>query len=81
MKFSDLIASFGVIVLLTAFLANMYCKLPTQSKLYAFLNFFGAAICCYGAYLVRFYPFIILEGVWAIFGLLSLFKNHKSSNS
>ena len=74
MKFSDVIASFGVIVLLIAFLANMYGKLPTQSKIYALMNFFGAAICCYGAYLVRFYPFIVLEGAWAFFGFISLFK-------
>lgn len=74
MKTSDIIASIGVIILLIAFLLNLYKKLPVTSMLYGVLNFVGAAICCFAAYLVDFYPFVILEGAWAFFGLLSLIK-------
>ncbi|HEY2582561.1 MAG TPA: hypothetical protein VGI43_12185 [Mucilaginibacter sp.] len=74
MKTSDALASIGVIILLIAFLLNLYKKLPTQSKLYGFLNFLGAAICCFSSYLISFYPFIALEAVWAIVALLSLFN-------
>jgi len=74
MKISDIVASIGVIILLVAFLMNMYNKLPVSSKIYGMLNFVGAAVCCYGAYMVRFYPFIVLEGAWAFFGFISLFK-------
>jgi hypothetical protein len=56
-------------------LLNLYKKLPVSSKLYGILNFVGAAICCFAAYLVRFYPFVILEGAWSFFGLLGLIKN------
>jgi hypothetical protein len=74
MKLSDILASIGVIILLVAFGLNLYKKLPAGSKTYSLLNFTGAAICCFSSYLIRFYPFIILEGVWAFVALLSLFN-------
>jgi hypothetical protein len=72
MKLSDVLASIGVIILLIAFLLNLYKKLPSQSKTYSALNLIGAAICCLSSYLIRFYPFIVLEGVWGSVALLSL---------
>jgi len=74
MKTSDILASVGVIVLLVAFLLNLYKKLPATSKIYGLLNFAGAGICCFASYLIQFYPFILLEGVWAFVALLSLFN-------
>lgn len=74
MKFSDVLASIGVIILLVAFLLNLYKKLPAQSKLYGLMNFIGAGICCLSSYLIKFYPFVLLEGVWGIVALLSLFN-------
>jgi hypothetical protein len=41
MKLSDIIASTGVIILLIAFLLNLYKKLPAESKTYSLLNFTG----------------------------------------
>jgi hypothetical protein len=74
MKVSDIIASIGVIILLIAFLLNLYRKLPAESKTYSMLNFIGAGICCFASWMVSFYPFVILEGVWAFVALVSLFK-------
>jgi hypothetical protein len=74
MKISDIIASIGVIILLIAFLLNLYKKLPAESKTYSLLNFIGAGICCFASYMVKFYPFVILEGVWGFVALISLFK-------
>jgi hypothetical protein len=74
MKLSDIIASIGVIILLIAFLLNLYKKLPAESKTYSLLNLIGAGICCFASWMVSFYPFVILEGVWAFVALLSLFK-------
>jgi hypothetical protein len=74
MKTSDILASIGVIILLIAFLLNLYKKLPAQSKLYGFMNFLGAGICCFSSYLIRFYPFVVLESVWGFVALLSLFN-------
>ncbi len=74
MKTSDILATIGVIILLIAFGLNLYKKLPAESKLYSLLNFVGAGICCFASYLISFYPFIVLEGVWAFVALLSLFN-------
>ena len=74
MSIPDILASVGVIVLLIAFLLNLYKKMPAQSRGYKTMNFIGAGICCFSSYLIRFYPFVILEGVWAIVAFLSLFN-------
>jgi hypothetical protein len=74
MKASDILASIGVVILLIAFGLNLYKKLPAGSKAYGMLNFVGAGICCFASYLIGFYPFIVLEGVWALVALLSLFN-------
>ena len=74
MNLSDILASIGVIILLIAFLLNLYKKLSSTSKVYGLMNFAGAAICCFASYLIRFYPFIVLESIWAFVALLSLFN-------
>lgn len=74
MKISDIIASVGVIILLIAFLLNLYKKLSAESKIYALLNFVGAGLCGFSSYLIKFYPFVLLESIWAFVALTSLFK-------
>jgi hypothetical protein len=74
MKLPDILASAGVIILLIAFLLNLYKKMPAQSNSYKLMNFIGAGICCFSSYLIKFYPFVALEGVWSIVALLSLFN-------
>jgi hypothetical protein len=74
MKVSDIIASIGVIILLIAFLLNLYKKLPADSKTYSLLNFIGAGVCCFASYMIKFYPFVILESIWGFVALVSLFK-------
>lgn len=71
MKKSDIIASIGVTILLIAFVLNLFKVINTQSKVYSALNFLGAALCGYSSYLIQFYPFVILESIWAAFGLYS----------
>jgi hypothetical protein len=74
MKTPDILASVGVIILLVAFLLNLYGKLPARSNIYKLMNFIGAGICCLSSYLIGFYPFVVLEAVWACVALLSLFN-------
>ncbi len=74
MSQSDLIASTGVSMLLIAFYLNLNKKLSTESKWYTGLNFVGAALCGFSSYLIHFYPFVILESVWATAALISFFK-------
>jgi len=74
MKASDIIASIGVIILLIAFFLNLNKKFTADSKAYILMNFVGAGICCYASYMVKFYPFVVLEGIWAFVALISLLK-------
>ncbi len=81
MKVSDIIASIGVIILLVAFLLNLHKRLSAQSKIYSLLNFIGAGICCFASFMIKFYPFVILEGIWAFVALVSLFKVPRGTSS
>jgi len=81
MEASDIIASIGVIILLIAFLLNLYKKLPAGSKLYSLLNFAGAAICAFSSYMIRFYPFIMLESIWSLVALVSLIKVSRGTST
>jgi hypothetical protein len=71
MKDSDIIASIGVIILLIAFVLNMLKKVSAQSRLYSGMNFLGAGLCGFSSYLISFYPFVVLESIWALFALYS----------
>jgi len=81
MKVSDIIASIGVIILLVAFLLNLYKKLSAGSRLYSLLNFAGAAICAFSSYMIRFYPFIVLESIWSLVALVSLIKVSRGTSA
>jgi len=81
MKASDIIASIGVIILLIAFLLNLYKKLPAGSKVYSLLNFVGAAICALSSYMIRFYPFVVLESIWSLVALVSLIKVSRGTST
>lgn len=74
MNLSDLLGSLGVSLLLIAFLLNLRALLSSNSKYYIFLNIIGAALCGYSSYLIKFYPFVILEGVWVLAAVSSLIK-------
>jgi hypothetical protein len=74
MKTSDIIATIGVIILLIAFFLNLRGKLSANSKAYTFMNFIGAAMCGFSSFLIKFYPFVVLESIWATVALVSLLK-------
>ena len=81
MKTSDIIASAGVIVLLIAFLLNLYKRLPATTRWYTGMNFAGAALCAYSSWLISFYPFVVLEIIWASFALISFIKVPRGTNN
>ena len=74
MSFSDIMGSLGVAILLLAFVLNMLKFIKTESLSYLLLNFVGAGIACFASYLIPYFPFVILEGVWAVVSLVSLVK-------
>lgn len=80
MKLSDIIASVGVTILLIGFFLNLQKKIASDSKIYAALNFIGAGMCGVSSYMISFYPFVILEGVWCVVALTSLLKAPKDGS-
>lgn len=74
MSISDILGALGVSLLLIAFLLNLRNMLSSDNRWYIILNIVGAALCGYSSYLIKFYPFVILESVWVIAAFSSLFK-------
>lgn len=78
METTDLIATFGVSILLIAFFLQSFKFIKAESYSYCLLNLFGAAIAGYASWLIPFIPFVILEGVWSLVALLGLIKLYRS---
>lgn len=73
MSFADIINSFGVSLILLAFLLLTLKKVTPKSISYNLLNLVGAGLACYGSILIGAMPFVILEAIWclvAIYGLV-----------
>jgi len=74
MSFTESLGSYGVSILLIAFVLNLLKIIRTDSIIYGLLNFAGAAIACYASYLIPYFPFVILEGLWTILSLVAVVK-------
>ncbi len=74
MNFSETLGSIGVSILLIAFFLNMRKLIKTESLLYSILNLIGAGLACYASWLIPYFPFVILEGVWTILSLVAVMK-------
>ena len=73
---TDWTGSIGVTILLIAYFLNLRDIIKTDSALYLFLNFIGAGLACIASILLKYFPFIILEGCWTLvsaIGLLNYF--------
>ncbi len=73
MTFTDLIGTIGVTILLIAYFLNLIHKIKNNSLAYLLLNFAGAAVACLASVLLKYWPFIILEGCWTIVSAVGLF--------
>lgn len=72
MSAGEWIGSLGVSILLLAFALNLLKKLEANSKLYLVLNLLGATLACLSSVMIQFWPFVVLEGVWAFSSLIML---------
>ncbi len=74
MDVSSIIGSAGVSLLLLAFVLNITNKLNSEASAYLVLNVLGALLAGISSYLISFWPFVILEGVWMLASLVPLIK-------
>ena len=74
MSFAEIIGSIGVALLLLAYLLDLTAKLPNGTPASLAINTVGAGLASSSAYLIDFWPFVILEGTWAIVSAAGLVK-------
>lgn len=74
MNHIDWIGSIGVFQILLAYILNVMGRLKKENLAFILLNLIGAAMACLASVLMNYLPFIILEGVWALVSLFSLFR-------
>ena len=71
--------SMGVTLLLVAFFLNLMKALRSDGWLYLLMNLVGATLSCYSSYLIRFMPFVVLEGTWAAVAALGIARKLRVS--
>ena len=76
---ATVLGSAGVTLLLVAFFLNLMKALRSDGWLYLAMNLVGASLACYSSYLIRFMPFVILEGTWAGVAALGLARKLRVS--
>ena len=74
MSYNDWIGAIGVGLILLAYFCHTFQFISGESKFFFLLNAFGAALACYASYLIRYWPFVFLEGVWTVVSIIGLFK-------
>ena len=74
MKITDWIGSLGVFMILLAYFLNIFGILHAKHLTFILLNLIGAALACTASVLLDYWPFIILEGIWALVSLYALIK-------
>ena len=72
MSYSSIVGAIGVTLLLAAFFLSLFRYIKQESRLYTFLNILGAGLSCYASVLIRYWPFVILEGCWGLVALAAL---------
>ncbi len=73
MSFSSIVGTVGVGLLLGAYFLHLFGYI-SQGRLYILLNIIGAGLSCYASVLIRYWPFVVLEGCWVLVSLGSIGK-------
>ena len=66
MSVSEWVGSIGVGLLLLAYVLDVTDQLADDSPWFFGLNMIGASMASSAAFMIKFWPFVILEGVWAL---------------
>jgi hypothetical protein len=74
MLVADVINSVGVSLILIAFFLLTLKKVDAQNVYYNLLNLIGAGLACYGSYLIKSVPFVVLEAIWSLVALYGLIR-------
>lgn len=75
MLFANIVNSVGVFLILAAFFLLILGKIKPENRWYLLMNLTGAGLSCFGSWLIGAFPFVILEGTWAIVALYGLIRS------
>lgn len=75
MTAADLLGTIGVFLILLAYFLNTARMIIVNGKLFFVLNMIGAALACYASFLIAFWPFVVLEGVWTLVSVYGLIRS------
>lgn len=64
----------GMVIILVAYLLELFEKVSPINKLYILANFFGAVLLIIYSWFLDSIPFIILNSVWALGALIDFIK-------
>lgn len=73
----DYIGTFGVAILLLAYLLLLLKAVTVSNKLYIWMNIIGAGLSTLASVFLKYVPFIILEGAWMMVSIVALFQRRK----
>ncbi|MGI9531606.1 CBU_0592 family membrane protein [Lutimonas sp.] len=73
----DWIGFVGVFQILLAYILNVRNLVKKGDLSFILLNLTGASLACLASYMMNYWPFILLEGIWAFVSLLALFSYFK----
>ena len=79
MNAAEWAGTLGVSLLLLAFALNLADKLPVTSRSYLLLNCVGSLMAGVSSYMISFWPFVVLEGVWFFSSLMMLFNRRQNA--
>lgn len=80
MNGTDWIGTIGVGMILTAYFFSTFRLISGHGKLYFLMNILGAGLACYASYLIAYWPFVVLEGTWALVSLMGYIKTMQPAN-
>jgi hypothetical protein len=70
----QVVSIFGAMLILTAFAAQQFKRLETETKTYQILNLIGAFCLTVTAVAARQYGFILMEGSWTVISVWGLWR-------
>ena len=74
MSGANIVNSAGVFLILAAFFLLILGKVKPENRVYLLMNLIGAGLSCFGSWLIRAIPFVVLEGTWAVVAVVGLWR-------
>ncbi|WP_149302588.1 CBU_0592 family membrane protein [Pareuzebyella sediminis] len=79
MNLIDWIGFLGVLQILMAYILNVMGKLQRTDLTFILLNLLGAGLACLASIMMKYLPFVILEGVWSLVSFIALINYFKKT--